>query len=155
MTTFCMAAMVALPLLWAAPDAGVPAGFEHGSSAMVEQMDQKLDATSATEPHRFAVLQMSDYANDSVLPVRRKADGPPEWHETHMDVIFVRSGSATLVVGGTLVNGETVAPHEKRNGTMEGGTREKLGPGDVVRIPPAHAAPTFARWIEGIRLFRC
>jgi mannose-6-phosphate isomerase-like protein (cupin superfamily) len=135
MNKFCMVAMLALPLLWAAPDGGVPAGFEHWSTAVLEQMDQKLDASAATDPHRFAVQQMSDYPNDSVLLVRRKADGPPEWHETQVDVIFVRAGSATLVVGGTLLNGETVAPHEKRNGTIEGGTREKLSVGDVVRIP--------------------
>jgi mannose-6-phosphate isomerase-like protein (cupin superfamily) len=48
----------------------------------------------------------------------------------------VRSGSATLIVGGTMANAETVAPHEKRSGTIEGGTREKLSAGDVVRIPP-------------------
>jgi len=47
----------------------------------------------------------------------------------------VQSGSATLVVGGTLLNGETVAPHEKRNGTIQGGVRQKLSAGDVVRIP--------------------
>jgi uncharacterized RmlC-like cupin family protein len=40
------------------------------------------------------------------------------------------------LVGGTLVGGETTAPHEKRNGTIEGGIRQKLAPGDVVRIPP-------------------
>jgi hypothetical protein len=48
----------------------------------------------------------------------------------------VQSGSATLVIGGTLANGETVGPHEKRNGTIQGGVRRKLSAGDVVRIPP-------------------
>jgi mannose-6-phosphate isomerase-like protein (cupin superfamily) len=38
-------------------------------------------------------------------------------------------------VGGTLLNGETVAPHEKRNGTIQGSVRQKLSAGDVVRIP--------------------
>jgi len=47
----------------------------------------------------------------------------------------VQSGTATLLVGGTYVNGETVAPHEKRNGTIQGGVRQKLAAGDVVRIP--------------------
>ena len=47
----------------------------------------------------------------------------------------MQSGSATLVLGGKLVNGETVAPHEKRNGTIEAGIRRKLSAGDVVRIP--------------------
>src|SRR6266513_2573585 len=86
-------------------------------------------------PHHFAVKQLTDFPNESFLLVHREADGQVEWHETQVDVFFVQSGSATLVVGGTLINGETVAPHEKRNGTIQGGTRQKLSAGDVVRIP--------------------
>jgi mannose-6-phosphate isomerase-like protein (cupin superfamily) len=52
------------------------------------------------------------------------------------DVFFWQSGSATLVVGGTLVGAESTESHEKRNGTIQGGVRQKLSPGDVVRIPP-------------------
>jgi hypothetical protein len=48
----------------------------------------------------------------------------------------VQSGSATLLVGGTLSGGETVEPHEKRNGTIQGGVRRKLSAGDIVRIAP-------------------
>ncbi len=33
------------------------------------------------------------------------------------------------------MNGETVAPHEKRYGTIQDGTRQKLSAGDIVRIP--------------------
>jgi mannose-6-phosphate isomerase-like protein (cupin superfamily) len=91
---------------------------------------------AAADPHHFAVQQIADFPNDSFLVVHREADGPPEWHETQADVFFVQSGSATLIVGGMLVNGETVAPHEKRNGTIQGGVPKKLSAGDVVRIPP-------------------
>ncbi len=67
--------------------------------------------------------------------VHRESDGQAEWHETQADVFFVQSGSATLLVGGTLMNGETVSPHEKRNGTIQGGARRKLSAGDIIRIP--------------------
>jgi len=67
---------------------------------------------------------------------RRQADGVVEWHENQADVFFVQSGSATLLVGGTMVGGETTEPHEKRNGTIQGGIKRKLSAGDVVRIPP-------------------
>jgi len=30
---------------------------------------------------------------------------------------------------------KTVSPHERRNGTINGGVRQKLETGDVVRIP--------------------
>ncbi len=65
----------------------------------------------------------------------RQADGIVEWHETQADVFFVQSGSATLLVGGTMVGGNIVEPHEKRNGTIQGGTRVRLSAGDIVRIP--------------------
>ena len=87
------------------------------------------------DPHHFAVRQLADYPNDSFLFVHRAGDGQVEWHETQADVFFVQSGSATLVVGGQLVNGETVGPHEKRNGSIVGGVHRKLSPGDIVRIP--------------------
>jgi mannose-6-phosphate isomerase-like protein (cupin superfamily) len=124
------------PVLWAMPTEDLPAGFAHWDQSFLEQAGAKLEVGAASDPHHFAVQQLGDYPNDSVLLVRRKADGPPEWHETQVDVMLVQSGSATLVVGGTLVNGETVAPHEKRNGTIEGGDRMKISAGDIVRIPP-------------------
>ena len=96
----------------------------------------EMVAEAPSDPHQFAVRQLADYPNDSFLLVHRAADGPVEWHETQVDVFFVQSGSATLVVGGQLVNGETVGPHEKRNGSIVGGIRRKVGSGDIVRIPP-------------------
>jgi len=66
----------------------------------------------------------------------READGIVEWHETQADVFFVQSGSATLLVGGNLVGGETVERHEKRKGKIERGSRYKLSRGDVIRIAP-------------------
>jgi mannose-6-phosphate isomerase-like protein (cupin superfamily) len=77
-----------------------------------------------------------DFPNEAVLLVHRETDWQAEWHETQVDLIFVQSGSATLLVGGMLVNGETVAPHEKRNGTIQGGFRQKVTAGDWIRIPP-------------------
>jgi len=79
---------------------------------------------------------LADFPNDSALLVHREGDGPPELHETQVDIFFVQSGSATLLIGGNLINGETVGPHEKRNGTIQGGIRRKLSAGDIVRIPP-------------------
>jgi mannose-6-phosphate isomerase-like protein (cupin superfamily) len=66
---------------------------------------------------------------------RREADGIVEWHENQADIFFVQSGSATLVVGGTMVGGDEVEPHERRNGAIQGGVRQTLNPADVVRIP--------------------
>jgi len=127
---------VTIPLLLMAAEEVAPPGFQQWSPASLKPYAQKMHDDAAADPHHFAVQQIADFPNDSFLVVHREADGPPEWHETQADVIFVQSGSATLIVGGMLVNGETVAPNEKRNGTIQGGVSKKLSSGDVVRIPP-------------------
>jgi mannose-6-phosphate isomerase-like protein (cupin superfamily) len=58
-----------------------------------------------------------------------------ELHETQADVFFVQSGSATLVYGGTVVDGKTTQPHEIRGPSIAGGMEKKLSAGDVVTIP--------------------
>ena len=128
---------LAVPFLVVAAQENIPLGFEQWTAASLQQLDQKLHQEAATDPHRFSVELLADFSHDSAMLVDREADGPPEWHENQVDVFFVQSGSATLLIGGTLINGETVGPHEKRNGTIQGGVRRKLSAGDVVRIPPA------------------
>ena len=127
--------LIAIPFLVVRSEEPIPQGFEHWTPTNLQHAAQALATEAATDPHHFAVKQLSDFPNEAFLLVHREADGQVEWHETQVDVFFVQSGSATLVVGGTLLNGETVAPHEKRNGTIQGGARQKLSPGDVVRIP--------------------
>lgn len=128
--------LIAIPFLSVRSQEPAPAGFEHWPSASLRGTARTLAAEAANDPHHLSVKQLADFPNDTFLLVHREADGAPEWHETQVDVMLVESGSATLVVGGTLVGGETVAPHERRNGTIQGGTRQKLSVGDVVRIPP-------------------
>ncbi len=127
--------LLLLPLLAALPQSTAPEGFQHWSSASIQSLVQTLAKDAAADPHHLAAKQLADFPNDLFLLARRESDGQPEWHETQADVFFVQSGSATLVVGGTLVGAETTAPHEKRNGSIQGGLRQKLSAGDVVRIP--------------------
>jgi mannose-6-phosphate isomerase-like protein (cupin superfamily) len=130
---FCM---FALALQLVTGQETVPEGFEHWTAASLHQLDQTLKSEAGKNPHHIAVQRLGDFPNDTFMLSRREADGIVEWHENQADVFFVQAGSATLVVGGTLVGGETVEPHEKRNGTIQGGLRRKLSAGDVVRIAP-------------------
>jgi mannose-6-phosphate isomerase-like protein (cupin superfamily) len=113
-----------------------PEGFQYWTSASLSQMAKELGTEAASAAHHVATRRLADFPNDLFMLAHREADGIAEWHETQADVFLVQSGSATLIVGGTLVGGETVEPHEKRNGKIEGGIRKPLSPGDVVRIPP-------------------
>jgi uncharacterized RmlC-like cupin family protein len=135
MRNFWFLCLILVPLYGVAPETTSPEGFNFWSAASINQTAQGLTQQAASDPHHSAVKQLADFTNESVLLVRREADGQAEWHETQVDVVFVQSGSATLLVGGTLANGETVAPHEKRNGTIQGGIRQKVAAGDLLRIP--------------------
>jgi mannose-6-phosphate isomerase-like protein (cupin superfamily) len=128
-------ALVTIPLFAVRSQSPVTSGFAEWTGATVKDTDHALAAQAASDPHRVAFRQLADFPNDALLQVHREDDGTPEVHETQVDVMFVRSGTATLIVGGTLQNGQTTAPHEIRNGTIQGGVRHKLSPGDVVRIP--------------------
>ena len=130
---FCLFAF-AMPMMTAQET--VPEGFEHWTADSLKQIDQTLKVEAGKNAHHIALQRLGDFPNDLFMLSRREADGVVEWHETQADVFFVQSGTATLLVGGTLVGGETTEPHEKRNGTIQGGIRRKLSAGDVVRIPP-------------------
>jgi hypothetical protein len=90
------AGLLAIPAMFAAAQTTAPQGFEHWTTASLQQMGMELASATAADPHHFAVKQLSDFPNEAFL---READGAPEWHETQADVFFMQSGSATLVVG--------------------------------------------------------
>jgi len=127
--------LVVIPFLAVESQAPVPAGFEHWTAADLQILSKTLAPKAAADPHHATSKPLFDFPNELFMLAHREADGQPELHETQADVFVVESGTATLLVGGTLVNAETTAPHEKRNGTIEGGTRQKLSAGDIVRIP--------------------
>jgi mannose-6-phosphate isomerase-like protein (cupin superfamily) len=130
---FCLFAL-ALPLLTAQET--VPEGFEHWTADSLRQLDQTLKVEAGKNARHIGMQRLGDFPNDTFMLSRREADGIVEWHENQADIFFVQSGSATLLVGGTMVGGEVTEPHEKRNGTIQGGIRRKLSAGDVVRIAP-------------------
>jgi len=135
MKNFLLLSMMVILSLAVQSQAPVPAGFEHWTAADLQTVNKTLAEKAATDSHHAGSKTISDYPNDLFMLAHREADGQSELHETQADVFVVESGSATLVVGGTMVNAETTAPHEKRGGTIQGGTRQKLSAGDIVRIP--------------------
>jgi mannose-6-phosphate isomerase-like protein (cupin superfamily) len=112
-----------------------PVGFEHWSAASLKQLGESLKSDLTKSALHFEAHELSDCDHESFLLARREADGQVEWHENQVDIFIVQSGSATLIVGGTMVGGNIVKPHEKRNGIIQGGIRRKVSEGDVIRIP--------------------
>jgi mannose-6-phosphate isomerase-like protein (cupin superfamily) len=128
--------LLAITLVMVSAEEKVPEGFQHWTGASLKELEQTLKSEADASSHHMSVRTLADFPQDKFMLSRRQTDGMPEWHETQADVFFVQSGSATLVVGGTLVGAESTEPHEKRNGTIQGGVRQKLSAGDIVRIPP-------------------
>jgi len=73
--------------------------------------------------------------NYMVHASHRDKPGIVEIHELDTDIVYVLKGSAQLITGGTPVGSKTIAPHELRAPTVNGGEARDLAPGDVVIIP--------------------
>jgi len=135
MKKFILLSLLALAFLPLTAQENVPSGFQLWTASSLKQLSQELSAKAANDAHHAATQRFPDYSNDYALFARREADGIPEWHETEADIFFVQTGTATLIVGGTLDGAQTTELHEKRNGKILGAVQRKLGAGDVVRIP--------------------
>ena len=127
--------LLLLPLSVAAPEGTTILGFEYWTPASLAELAKPLTAKAATDAHHAATQKLPEFPNEYFLLAHREGDGQAEWHETEADVFVVQSGTAMLVVGGTMVKPETTAPQEKRGPSIDGGSRQKLAPGDIVRIP--------------------
>lgn len=66
---------------------------------------------------------------------RREAPGMAEVHVRDTDIIYVLSGTATIVTGGDVVDGKTTAKDEMRGASIKGGATQRLAAGDVFIVP--------------------
>ena len=73
--------------------------------------------------------------NYKVHASRREAAGQVEVHTKDTDILYVLTGTATFVTGGTMVGGKEIAPEEIRGTSIEGGEVRTLHPGDLVIVP--------------------
>jgi mannose-6-phosphate isomerase-like protein (cupin superfamily) len=77
-----------------------------------------------------------------------RADSSPvaEVHAHEADLFFVVGGSATQILGGTVIDGKQTAPGQMRGPKTEGGRTYQLDKGDVIWVPAgmAHWFPEIA-----------
>jgi mannose-6-phosphate isomerase-like protein (cupin superfamily) len=66
---------------------------------------------------------------------RREAPGLAEVHARDTDIIYVLSGTATILTGGDVVDGQTTAKDEIRGPSIKGGQTQHLARGDVLVVP--------------------
>jgi len=114
-------------------------------------------ASNAVRYYPAAVVQQS-FANGSTLfqeegvpysiaTTRRDKPGGAEIHLRNNDLMIVQEGSATLVTGGTVVAGHSIAADEIRGDSIAGGEVHELSKGDVIIVPAG--TPHWFREVRG------
>ncbi len=95
--------------------------------------------------------------NYMVHASRREAPGMVEVHTKDTDILYVLKGSATVVTGGTMIDGKSTAPDEIRGREINGGETRSLVPGDVMIIPNGvphwfkEVSPPFVYYVVKVR----
>jgi len=89
--------------------------------------------------------------NYTVITSRRDGPGLVEVHTKDTDILYVLKGSATLVTGGTMVDGKPIAADEIRGKEITGGETRELRPGDAMIIP--NGVPHWFKNVQGPLLY--
>ncbi len=125
----CAIAMIAM----IAPAASAPAVHVWKLSEIEAQgkiLSGKIDA------HKVASETIATDGNTTFMIAHREGSGQVEWHANQADVLVISQGNVTITTGGAIVGGKETAPGEIRGSSITGGTQTKMGPGDVIYIPP-------------------
>lgn len=119
-----------------------PSGFADGAVAfpvgrLRAQLARNIDEAKAKGSVTRVLENSGNYrAMLSVFGRSSGAEVDPHWDE----VVLVEQGSATVITGGRVIDGQTGADGETRGVRIEGGQRQSLGAGDIftVRAGTAH-----------------
>ena len=109
-----------------------PPGFRMWNASELEERSEALG--TRVGPDGSARETLADYETPAgshrFRYIRRDSDGRPEQHDNIEDVVFVKSGAGTLLLGGEMLG---------RTGDLGteivGGSRYPVTAGDVLRIP--------------------
>ena len=69
------------------------------------------------------------------LEYRAGAAGPASIHDTEAELMVVVDGSATITMGGTLVDGKRTNPTNQSGSSISGGTPQHVTKGDMLIVP--------------------
>ena len=109
------------------------------------------DKVDAAFDKGAVLFERPEEGHFAVNTSRRDSPGVVEVHQKDADIMYVLKGSATVVTGGTLLDGKTVGPDEIRGSQLNGGEAHRLIPGDVLIIP--HGQPHWFKEVKGPFLY--
>lgn len=112
-----------------------PEGFALWRAGELSKREEALSRNVGKD--HSARETLGAYEGHRLRMLYRDRDGYPEQHDNEVDVVIVRSGEGTLVVGGTMTDFKEGAGAGEFIGTgIEGGEHHSLAAGDLVHIPP-------------------
>lgn len=111
----------------------VPTGYQHWTAEQMRERNRALPGRM--DALKVATETIGSFGNHSIVTAHREASGRAEIHENKVDIMFIESGEATIVVGGKVPDAKTTEPNEMRGSKIEGGERQTLHPGDILHIP--------------------
>jgi len=91
-------------------------------------------SVSRTADGAAAQLLKTD-ASTPVWVIRRDGPGKVEVHRKLNDVIVIREGTVTVLIGEKVEGNQEIKPNEWLGGKIVGGKSYTLAPGDVLFIP--------------------
>lgn len=72
---------------------------------------------------------------DSAFMVHREKTSQAEAHTEQADFLIINDGAGTILVGGKIINGQTIRAGEIRGDSIEGGTPYPVKAGDTLYVP--------------------
>jgi len=125
-TSVCLA-LVTVRVSVSAADSDKPMFW---SAAQNMDFDKKAIAKLNDERHLGTERLM-----DSAFVAFRNGSGEAELHLKQADLLLIRSGSGTVLIGGEMIEGKSTGPDEVRGKSITGGTRYRVAAGDTLYIP--------------------
>ena len=92
----------------------------------------EVDAARAKGEAGSALITNSEF---KVMASRRDTIGQAEIHVSDTDVFIVIEGTATIAIGGKILDAKEVSPGEIRGSGIDGGTDYRLEKGVVLTVP--------------------
>jgi uncharacterized protein GlcG (DUF336 family)/mannose-6-phosphate isomerase-like protein (cupin superfamily) len=92
-------------------------------------------------------MPLLEIANYKIHASHRDGPGVVEVHTRDTDIIYMLEGTATLVTGGTVVDGKNIEPEEIRGKDVKGGETRQIAKGDVIIIP--NGVPHWFKEVKG------
>lgn len=121
-----------LPVTAAFLIAASPAGNRHWSNEQLNETGRTLPAKMSKT--KVALAGLGSWGNHSMSLLHREGDGQAELHETENDVLFIRTGEGSFILGGKIPDGKPTTAHEIRGSKIDGGEKFALHAGDVVHV---------------------